>query len=113
VNDKEMELVRIDGKRKTKITWQRFYANFPGNLNECINTYVVNGRQNAKPKLSLREWADAMTGAALTMQIVCAEVNGAIERSEKLMQETVKGFPEYLKTAQEIFPDLKFENVEE
>ena len=109
VNDKEMELVRVDGKRKGKITWQKFYANYPGNLNECINTYVVNGRQNAKPRLSLREWADAMTGAALTMQLVCAEVNGAIERSEKLVQESVKQFPEYGKVAQGIFPDMKLE----
>ena len=45
--------------------------------------------------------------------ISCGIPPSAIERSEKLMQETVKGFPEYLKTAQEIFPNLKFENVEE
>ena len=109
VDEKELELVRVDGKRKGKVTWQKFYANYPGNLNECINTYVVNGRQNAKPRLNLREWADAMTGAALTMQLVCAEVNGAIERSEKLVQEAVKQFPEYGKTAQAIFPDMKLE----
>ena len=113
VNDKEMELVRVDGKRKTRITWQRFYANFPGNLNECINTFVVNGRQNAKPRLNLREWADAMTGAALTMQIVCAEVNGAVERSEQLAREAVKQFPEYANVAQELFPNLKFEGASE
>ena len=111
VNDREMELVRVDGKRKAKITWQKFYANFPGNLNECINTFVVNGRQNAKPRLNLRDWADAMTGASLTMQLVCAEVNGAIERSEKLAQEAVKQFPEYVKVARELFPDMKFEEV--
>ena len=109
VNEKELELVRVDGKRKGKITWQKFYANYPGNLNECINTYVVNGRQNAKPRLSLRDWADAMTGAALTMQLVCAEVNGAIERSEKLMQDAVRQFPDYGKVAQAIFPDMKLE----
>jgi hypothetical protein len=109
VDEKEMELVRTDGKRKGKITWQKFYANYPGNLNECINTYVVNGRQNAKPRLSLREWADAMTGAALTMQLVCAEVNGAVERSEKLVQEAVKQFPDYGKVAQGLFPDMKLE----
>jgi hypothetical protein len=113
VTDRELELVRVDGKRKARITWQKFYANFPGNLNELINNFVVNGRQNAKPKLNLREWANAMTGAALTMQLVCAEVNGAIERSEKLAQEAVKQFPEYTKVAQEIFPDIKFEGAVE
>ena len=114
VNETEMTLLKGDGKMKAKITWQKFYKDYPGNFNEIINAYIFNARNTfARVKLTLSEWADAMTGAALTMQLVCAEVNGAIERSEKLMQETVKGFPEYLKTAQEIFPDLKFENVEE
>lgn len=114
VNETEMTLMKADGKTKAKISWQKFYKDYPGNFNEIINAYIFNARNtSAKVKLTLREWADAMTGAALTMQLVCAEVNGAIERSEKLMQETVKGFPDYQKTAQEIFPDMKFENVEE
>ena len=114
VNEKEMTIVKPDGKTKTKISWQKFYKEYPGNFNEIINTYILNARNpSAKTRLTLREWADAMTGAALTMQLVCAEVNGAIERSEKLMQETVKGFPEYQKTAQEIFPDMTFEESED
>ena len=114
VDEKEISLVKPDGKTKYKISWQKFYKEYPGNFNELVNVYIFNARStSAKVKLTLREWADAMTGAALTMQLVCAEVNGAIERSEKLMQETVKGFPEYLKTAQEIFPDMKFEDATE
>ena len=113
VNEKELNLLKADGKSKVRVSWQKFYRDFPGNLNEIINQYVVHGRQNARPRLNLRDWADAMTGAALTMQLVCAEVNGAIERSEALAKETVKEFPEYLKVAQEIFPDIKFEESEE
>ena len=114
VNETEMTLMKADGKTKAKISWQKFYKDYPGNFNEIINVYIFNARNtSAKVKLALCEWADAMTGAALTMQLVCAEVNGAIERSEKLMQETVKGFPEYQKTAQEIFPDMKFEGATE
>ena len=114
VNETEMTIMKADGKTKTKISWQKFYKDYPGNFNEIINVYIFNARNtSAKVKLTLREWADAMTGAALTMQLVCAEVNGAIERAEKLMQETVKGFPEYQKTAQEIFPDMKFEGATE
>ena len=114
VNETEMTIMKADGKTKTKISWQKFYKDYPGNFNEIINVYIFNARNtSAKVKLTLREWADAMTGAALTMQLVCAEVNGAIERSEKLMQETIKGFPDYLKTAQEIFPDMKFEDATE
>ena len=114
VNETEMTVMKADGKTKAKISWQKFYKDYPGNFNEIINVYIFNARNtSAKVKLTLREWADAMTGAALTMQLVCAEVNGAIERAEKLMQETVKGFPEYQKTAQEIFPDMKFEGATE
>ena len=54
-----------------------------------------------------------MTGAALTMQLVCAEVNGAMERSETLVKEVVKNFPDYQKTVQEIFPDIKFDETTE
>jgi hypothetical protein len=113
VNEKEMNLVKGEGKSKARISWQKFYRDYPGNLNELVNTYIVNGRQNAKPKLNLRDWADAMTGAALTMQLVCSEVNGALERSEVLAKDAVKEFPEYLKVAQEIFPEIKFEEASE
>ena len=113
VNEKEFELLKADGKSKLKISWQKFYKDYPGNLNELINSYIFNARNpSAKVKLSLRDWADAMTGAALTMQLVCGEVNGALERSETLVKEVVKQFAEYQKTAQEIFPDIKFEESE-
>ena len=114
VNEKEIELLKSDGKTKQKISWQKFYKDYPGNLNELINTYIFNARStSAKVKLSLRDWADAMTGAALTMQLVCGEVNGAMERAEVLVKEVVKQFPDYQKTAQEIFPDIKFEEATE
>ncbi len=113
VNERDITLLKADGKTRSKLSWQKFYKDFPGNLNELINTYVVNGRKNAKPALNLRDWADAMTGAALTMQLVCSEVNGAVERATQLAQEAVKQFPEYAQTAQEIFPDIKFEAAEE
>ena len=111
VNDREMQLEK-DGKSKAraKIAWQKFYKDYPGNLNEIMNLYIVNARNpNSKFKLNLRDWADAMTGAALTMKIVCSEVNGAVERAETLAKEIVKQYPDYAKTAQEIFPDIEFE----
>ena len=114
VNEKELQIVRKDGKSRTKITWQKFYKDYPGNLNELMNLFIINTRSpNSKYRLSLKEWADAMTGAALTMQLVCAEVNGAVEKAETLAKETVKQFPEYANTAKEIFPDIKFDDVAE
>ena len=114
VNAKEIELAKSDGVSKQKISWQKFYKDYPGNLNEVINAYIYTSRNpSAKNRLSLRDWAEAMTGAALTMQLVCGDVNGAIERSEALMKEVVKNFPDYQKTAQEIFPNITFEETKE
>ena len=59
------------------------------------------------------EWANAMTGAALTMKLVWSDVNGATERAEKLVKTAVRQFGEYEKTAKEIFPDMNFEEQEE
>ena len=113
VNEREISLVRADGKTRFKIPWQKFYKEYPGNLNEILNQYIVNARQpTSRHKLSLKDWTDAMTGAALTLQLVCAEVNGAIERAEFCAKQSVKEFPEYLKIAQKIFPDIKFETEE-
>ena len=113
-NEKEIVLVKPDGKTKQKILWRSFYKEYPGNLNELINGYIVHSRSpNSKVKLSLREWADALTGAALTMQLVCGEVNGAMERAEALVKEVVKQFPDYEKTAHEIFPEIKFDAATE
>jgi len=110
-NDREMNLDR--GKSKARIAWYKFYKDYPGNLNEAINHFIVAGRDNAKPRLTLKDWADAMTGAALTMQLVCNEVNGAVEKGEQLAKKAVEDFPEYAKTAQEIFPDITFGEKEE
>ena len=112
VNEREILLVKADGKSNLKISWQEFYKYYPGNLNELMHTFIVNARAStAKYRLSPSEWADAMTGAALTMKIICAEINGAIERSEMLAKQVVMQFPEGAKTLQEIFPDIEFEKA--
>jgi len=113
VNERDITILKADGKTKNSIIWQKFVKEYPGNLNELINTYVLNGRKLAKPPLSLIEWAEAMTGSALMMQLVCSDVNGAVERSEVLAKETVKQFPDYAKVLREIFPAIKFEVPEE
>jgi len=113
VNEKEIQMTKPDGKTRGRISWQKFYKSYPGNLNELFLHYIVKGRKNAKPTLGLKDWADAMTGAALTMQLVCSEVNGAAEQAEKFAKEAVKEFPDYRKTAEAIFPDIKFEAAEE
>ena len=108
VNDKEISFER--GKSKAKVTWQKFYHDYYSNLIEVMNQFLFNGRKNAG--LSQRDVADALTGGALTLSLICSEEATAVSLSEKLAIESVKQFPDYLKTAQKIFPDVKFE-VEE
>ena len=103
----EKELTLSKGQKPVKIAWQKFYKEFPGNFNEILNHYIVNGRKNSG--LNLRDWADAMTGAALTMRLVCSDVDGATTKAEMLAKEVVKQFSDYEKTMKLIFPDMEFE----
>ena len=104
---KDILIVKADGKSKQRIQWQKFYKEFPGNFNELINEFIVKGRRNSG--LNLREWSDAMLGAALTMKLVCAEVNNATTRAQQIAQEVIKQYPDYEKTVKDMFPDFTFE----
>ena len=107
----EKEIVCTLEKNTAKITWQKFYGDQFNYLKEVLGFFIFNGRKNSG--LSQRDVADALTGAALTMTVICGEEAEAAGIAEKLAQESVKQFPEYLKTAQAIFPDMKFEAPEE
>ena len=109
VNNNEMQLV--GGKKKMKLTWERFHREFYPNLIELMGHFAFNGRRNAG--LSQRDVAEVLTGGALVLQLVCGEEGTAMERSTELAKAAVKEFPEYVKVAQSIFPDVKFEESEE
>ena len=109
VNETEISMER--GKSKLKITWQKFYREQFAYVKEVMGYFIFNGRKNSG--LNQRDVADALTGASLLISIVCGEEAESADIAEKLAQETVKQFPDYLKTAQKIFPDMKFEGAEE
>lgn len=109
VDAKELQMVRE--KKPIKISWQKFYKDYPGNFNEIINVYIVKGRQNSG--LNLMGWKDAMTGAALTMRLVCSEIQGATGKAEMLAKEVVKQAPDFQKIMQDVFPDISFEGLEQ
>ena len=115
INEKELVLYKKGTQGKIRIPWQKFYNENHGNLNELINTFIVNSRMpGAKFRISsLLEWSNAMTGAALTMRLVWSEVNGATERADKIVKTVVSQFPDYEKTAKEIFPDMTFDETKE
>ncbi len=114
-NKDEIRLVRADGSTPMKLTWRRFYKDCPNNLNELINKFIEKGK-NASAyntgKLALKPWSEAMFGAALTMRLICSDAPGAIGRSEEIIKEAVRQFPESLKLAQAVFPDVSLEGAD-
>jgi hypothetical protein len=111
------KLLKPDGKTPMKMTWVKFYQQYHGNLNELIIRFIEKGKDTSKLKdgkrLSLQPWADAMMGAALTMQIICGDDPTAAGRAEQIAKAAVKALPEYLGHAQEIFPDFTFDAAPE
>ena len=116
VSEKELSLVKPDGKTPVKMTWVKFYRSCHSNLNELIVKFIENGKDVSKLKdgkcLSLQPWAETMMGAALVIQIICGDDPTAAIRAEQIAKNAVKAYPDYLKKAQAIFPDITFE-VEE
>lgn len=111
-NKKEITMVGADGTTSRKMTWQKFYEKYPGNLNELLNKCIVDGKGVSKlgnGSLSAKARTEAMFGAALTMRLICSDVPGAQERSEQIVREAVKGFEDeaMTKTAQRLFPDIE------
>jgi hypothetical protein len=111
-NATESDIIFGDGKTPTKITFVKFYQGYHGNLNELILTFVEDGRKNGKPRLNLRDWAEAMSGAALTMRLICSDDNSAVARGEAIVKKAVELFPDYQNTAKEMFPDIALDDVQ-
>ena len=113
VNEKQIGFLKKGTQNKFTVPWQKFYKDYTFSLSEIINAFVVDARKpNGKYKISSPlEWANAMTGAALTLQLVCSEASGAVQYSETLMKTVLKEFPDYEKTAKAIFPDMKLEDA--
>ena len=117
ISEKEISLIKPDGKTQVKMTWVKFYQHYHGNLNELIIKFIEKGKNVCRlsdgKRLSLQPWADAMMGAALTMQIICGDDPTVTTRAEQIAKNAVKELPEYLNRAKAIFPDMQFDAVPE
>ena len=111
VDDREMRILKKDGKSTMKMNWPKFYRECHGNLNELFNTFIVRGRRNGTPKLRPKDWSEAMMGAALTMRIICSDDPAASVRGEQIAKEAVRQFEVYRSLATEFFPDIDFSDV--
>lgn len=112
IDDKEIVLSKPEGGTM-KLTWQKFYQNYHGALNDAIISYIEKGRENCKPKLSLKQWSEGMMGAALSLRIICNDDQYAAQRGDQMAKEVGKKFPDMITKLKCYFPDLEFESGEE
>jgi len=105
-NDNEIELQQVKGSKKLKFTWQKFFKENYVYIREAMGYFVFNGRKNAG--LSQRGVAEALAGSAMMLKIFYPEEPTAVESAEQLAKESVAQFPNFHKTAVQIFPDIDF-----
>jgi len=121
VDDKSISIqkYRIEKKksvpdgRPQKINWTSFYGkkeNTPY-MNQFINKLVMKGRETVR--LGPKPWSECMLGAALTLQLLYTEVEGAAEFAPKLVTQAVEGFAPCRRHAEKWFPDVKLPAAEE
>ncbi len=113
VDETKMSLKNKDDSGSTvAVMWQAFYAEHPRAMNELWNKFIRKGRESGNPKLTLKEWADAQLGFALTLKIICAAQPGAAEVSKKCVADVVKTFPVYKDFAKVVFPEVDYSAIE-
>ena len=113
VDKDKIVLINKDGKgAKTSVMWQAVYSDYPLIMNELWNKFILKGRDNGVKKLSLREWADAQLGFAMTLKLICSNADGADKVSEYCALEAVKKLPNYKNLAVETFPGVDFSVIE-
>ena len=111
---KGIVMVRPDGREAAPVTWRKFYKEYPNSFNELINKFVRKGLGNsdAKLRLSLKDWADSMFGIALTMKLICADNETALNFANELVAEAAKKWKTDWPLYKEVFPDVKWDEIE-
>ena len=101
------------GDQTRKLTWKKFYDEYPVNMSELINKFIRHGRKNGNPHLTQRTQTEALLGAALTLRIICVNEPTAATWGEQLAKEAVKGANNtyYFNLAKEFFPDIDFSEI--
>lgn len=113
VDADEIVLINKNGKgMKSTIRWQTVYSDYPLIMNELWNKYIVKGRENGVKKLTLMEWADAQLGFAMTLKLICSNVEGAEAAYRLCVTEAVKKLPNYKQIAVETFPEVDLSAIE-
>ena len=101
-----------DGDPK-KLDWTRFFGKkeYVGYMNQMINQLVMNGR--ATVKTSARAWSEQMFGAALVLQLLYSEVEGAAEFAPTLVKKAAADFEPSRRWAKKMFPEIEIGEKEQ
>ena len=123
VTAKDISIQKLRSNKKTgkmepvdkpmTVEWRRFYGKkeYVAYMNQLINGLVQKGLE-ARYVTSKLKWSDYMFGAALTLQLLYTEVEGASEYAPVLIKKAVKDFEDCRKTATRLFPDVELEAAE-
>lgn len=98
--------------KPTDIEWTRFYGrkDHLAEMNQMLNGLVLKGRETVN--LGKVKWSQHMFGAALTLQLLYADADGASEMAERFVKVAVRDFDDCRKTAERLFPEVKLEDAE-
>ena len=96
-----------------KIAWTRFYGkkDYVGYMDQLMDSLVMKGRETVRT--SALRWSEQMFGAALTLQLLYSEVEGAPELAPKFVQKAAADFEPSRKWAKRIFPEIDVGEVVE
>ena len=96
-----------------KIAWTRFYGkkDYVGYMDQLMDSLVMKGRETVRT--SALRWSEQMFGAALTLQLLYSEVQGAPELAPKFVQKAAADFEPSRKWAKRIFPEIDVGEVVE
>ena len=96
-----------------KLDWTRFFGKkeHVGYMNQMINQLVMNGRETVRT--SARAWSEQMFGAALVLQLLYSEVEGAAEFAPTLVKKAAADFEPSRKWAKKMFPEIDVGEVVE
>ncbi len=102
-----------DSGSPSGINWNRFYARqqYIGMMNEFINKLVMQGRERLS--LNAKTRANLMFGAALTLQTLFTENEGAAAFVPVLVKDAVKDFEACREEATRLFPGVTLDASEE
>lgn len=105
VDDEAFTVMKPDGKSMLKVSWRKFYSTCWINFNEVVGYFIEHGREKPELSISPREWSDAMTGAALMMKLVCADISGSDKRGDELARAVIAEFPEQRELFESLLED--------